>query len=220
MAISLYNQPISFKKHIPIAKCAVKDRITEGKAAMTLSELDCNDIKDLYDIEDLQENRFDFREPILINMANKYLHQGNTQAPDYSYYITTGAYDYNRLYERKEKKGNFYVMESPRSGIVGICQTHREDDNVLVDYIATKKESLYKYVGQTMLTALAKKALTENATKFIISDPVSTAFRFYKNKCGFKEDNYEENFYMNEQDIQEFEKRTKEKTQSSIEIIG
>ena len=98
MAISLYNQPISFKKHIPNAKCAVKDRITEGKAAMTLSEPDCNDIKDLYDIEDLQENRFDFREPILINMANKYLHQGNTQKPDYSYYITTGAYDCNRLY--------------------------------------------------------------------------------------------------------------------------
>lgn len=220
MTISLYNQQISFKKHIPIAKCAVKDRLTDGKASMTLSELDCNDIKDLYDIEDLPENRFQFREPILIGMANKYLHQGNTQAPDYAYYITTGAYDYNRLYERKDKKENFYVMESPKSGIVGVCQTHRENNDVLVDYIATKKESLYKYVGQTMLTALAKKALTEDATKFIINNPVSTSMKFYKNKCGFREDHYQENFYMNEEDMQKFAERTQAKTHSNIEIIG
>lgn len=221
MSISINHQPISFKKHIPIAKCEVKDRLSDGRnAQMTISELDCHDWQDVYEIDDLPMNRFEFRESLILNMANKFLKQGHDEEPDYEHYFVTTAYDYNKLYHPDRPDSNFYVMESPKSGIVGICQTHKENDKVLVDYISTKKECLYKYVGQTMLSALAKKALAENATEFVINNPVTSAMKFYTKKCGFKEDSEDENLYMDKTDMQEFTKRTQAKTNSTINIIG
>ena len=104
-----------------------------------------------------------------------------------------GNYTPNVVAEFRKNGNSTYVMENKKGEYIGICQT---DENIypMVNYIETvpkgssfKNEREYRFVGETFLTFLAKKA------KAIGEDLAIRGVRnhkvvkdFYFKHCGFE----------------------------------
>lgn len=189
---------ISFGAKIPIALCQIKNAKTNEPTSATIYEYDCKDPQDVWEIERINSKlNWYFANNIGIRADLKY--QG------------CKSYQNNGIYSIEDINGK----------TICLCCTEEYAANTKVKFIETKTGGKYKYAGQAMLAAIAKRMLTnQKQRKMIISNAQEGAFGFYE-KCGFHEDNSEAeykiiNYQMPRKEMPFFIRKTEEKTQGGI----
>ena len=195
---------ISFLGKIPVASCNVYDKQQNKYVNAIFSEYDCKDIEDIEEVGDLDMS-WDFRDLYTSGMHEKFLKK-DTQKP-----ITDT---------------NYYCMQNPNGDVIGVCKTKSTDDEIGVKLITSERDGKYKYVGYTMLAALAGLVLLGNKEKLAIKAALSDVCGYYKDVCGFREC-YSPmkylgiNFEINAEEAQAFIKRVEEKTKGEmVNFIG
>lgn len=192
--------PISFGKKIPITRCQIKDNKEKKFVPVTFYEIDCKDDKDIEEIRKLP-GVWSYNKPIYSNM--KYIH--------------------NRLRNPEEYiSESFYEMQTDDGEIVGICQLNNRFPDLKLEYIESKGDNRYKYVGQTMMASIAKIAKRMKFKRIHIPVPVITAENFYVTKCGFKHCNDDsKGLYMNTSKTKNIQKKAEANINSQIiDLMG
>ncbi len=152
---------ISFGKKIPVAKCQIKDSVSNKMVNATIVEYDCNDISDIDEIKNLED--WTYSKCISDSMARVYKTK-KYLTPSYSY----------------------FAIEDNKKDIVGIAATKSIGDQLVLDSIESSPNKEYKYVGKNMMTFLKNFALANGLNKIYVPIAVESARDFYIRKCGFK----------------------------------
>ena len=106
-------------------------------------------------------------------------------------------------------------MHDEQGQLIGIAQTQTKNGICNIEYIETKPNNEYKYVGQAMVTAIGRETIARNGYTLTVLTPIDEAIPFYTNACGFKV--FGDFFLrMNQNQILELIKRTEQKTNASI----
>lgn len=89
----------------------------------------------------------------------------------------------------KGKRGDWMVLAKYKNEICGFVQLIKENDNIIIDLIAVKKNFQGKGVGKTMLSYVKDKCANSN-TSFFVGTQLSNinSINFYSN-MGFKINN-------------------------------
>ena len=192
--------PICFGQKFPIMKCNVKDERHNKYAEVTLSEYDCKDYSDIKEVnEQCKHWEFGF------NFADDM----NIKRLDY-------------LAGREPYPANYYVMEDKNKKIIGLCETVDFGNDTNIEFIEAKRNSGYKYIGQTMLAMMGKILLKRKGENLCVAHPYIEAVPFYTDKCGFdsvKDDKHIFSLFMNNQQIKDFIERVQGKTNAPIKEI-
>ena len=156
--------PISFGQKTPLTKCHIRDNVNNKFVPATFYEIDCECENEIDEVKKSIEG-WRFSGAILQNMQKEHDKVQN-------------SINFNNK--------TFYEMETDDKEVVGICQIRKFPPELILEYIETKGDEKYKYVGQTMMASLGNVARHENLKKIYIPVPLLTARSFYVDKCGFK----------------------------------
>jgi hypothetical protein len=186
---------VSFGKKTPVMQCNVRDVWNNKPAAVTLSEYDC---KDYSDIKEVYKSCEDWT------------------------YGSSFAIDMNKKRERyldgrELFPNNFYVMQDKNKNILGICETLDMDKDTNIEYIESKRDNGYKYIGQAMIAMVGRILLNRNGKNLYVLNPYPGAINFYTDKCGFE--TVADYLVMTNNKINDFINRVQRKTNSEISEI-
>lgn len=195
---------ISFGAKIPIAKCKIQNRKTGQFENATVYEYTCTDSSDVDKIKKItakQDWQFGF--DILNDMRWKnYILEKDLKKHSYRVNST-----------------HFYTLENSRRKTIGLCET-QENDALIVDLFETRTKGKYRFVGQTMLAALARKVLDVPSSSFlVIQNALPKSLDFYKKVCGFGQeikDGDEIYFVVDKSQLQSFVNQTEQRTNGEI----
>ena len=111
-----------------------------------------------------------------------------------------------------------YEIKTDDDETIAICRTWQTGENSCdIEYLESKPDSQYHFAGQTILASIAKEELKRNCEKLTVLSPIASAYSFYKKACGFR---YNDDFLeMNKYELQDFIKRTEQKTKHKLEEI-
>jgi len=183
---------ISFGQKIPIAKTQIKSLKENAFVGATVYELDCKDESD-FDEVDLSQTNWNYNLDILNNMRLKY--QSSIDTKEY-----------------------FYILQGRDSETLALAQINVDDRNVAsLEWLDSKENKPYKFVGQTMMATLAKEILKKGGHCFVVSCAKDDSKPFYINKCGF-EDMGKDRLYMDEVQMKKFILKTEEKTGTILDL--
>ena len=156
--------PVSFGKKIPIMQCQIKDTKQNKFVTAKLSKYDCNDYKDIIEVSK-SCSKWYFINNIVNNMNIKYERQKNNQ--------------------QDKIPLDFYILENEEGKTVGICETGNSKESTNIEYIVSKHDNNYKFIGQAIIAMIGKTVLDRNACRLYVANPAPSASGFYINKCGF-----------------------------------
>ncbi|MBQ8886986.1 MAG: hypothetical protein IJY61_04725 [Candidatus Gastranaerophilales bacterium] len=185
---------ISFGKKIPIATGNIQNRKTGEFERATVYELDCRDESDFQEVL-LSRKDWNFNWEIYDNMQHKY----------------------NVLAHRiKMNPDFFYILQTKDNETVAMAEISKWENNLFsIDWLDTKINNPYKFVGQTFLACLAKESLANGGSAFAVLESMEDAIPFYTDVCKFT-DCGKSGFHMDKEQMREFISRTEERTQASI----
>ncbi len=187
------NISISFGKKIPKMQFQIQKKDTKEYVPAIFSEVDCTDDTDYTEVKNL-DRHWAFKN----NIAERIEQKNSIQR-----------------YFKQKTNISIYEMHDNIGQLIGIAQTQTQNGVCNIDYIVTKPNNEYKYVGQAMITAIGKETLSNNGRVLTIMTPVDDAIPFYTNACGFKI--FGELFLkMTSNQILELIKRTEQKTKAPI----
>ena len=186
---------ITFGAKIPIAKCRIQNRETEKFENATIYEYTCDDAKDIAAIKRITAN-FDWI---------------------YGYDIYTNAW-WKYAKDEEYNHNKFYAIENNHGKTIGLCET-KENSDIIIEFLEAHESKKYRFVGQNILAALAKKALINRGKKLIIQDAQAGAMKFYRSDCGFiheaKHDDSVD-FIVNRHQLYKLIQQTENRTQGQI----
>lgn len=156
--------PISFGKKIPITRCKIRDNKENKFISATFYEIDCKDEDDINEIKNLP-SIWKFNRAVSKYMQDTHLQMENP---------------------KKDISKSFYEMRTDDGEIVGICQLDGQFPDLKLEYIESKRNNRYKYVGKTMMASIGKIAQHKKFKRIHIPVPIISAENFYIEKCGFK----------------------------------
>ncbi len=187
------NIAISFGKRIPKMQFQIQKKDTKEYVPAVFSEVDCKDEDDYNEVKNL-DRKWTFRNHIAQAIEEKDVVQ--------------------RFFKQKSNK-SIYEMHDEQGQLIGIAQTQTRNGICNIEYIETKPNNEYKYVGQAMVTAIGCETIARNGYTLTVLTPIDEAIPFYTNACGFKV--FGDFFLrMNQSQILELIKRTEQKTNASI----
>ena len=187
--------PVTFGKKIPIAKCHIKDLKNDKYVAATCYKIDCTDTSDSSEIWKL-DGDWEYNDVVAHNIDEKHRH-------------LEGIGVQNSL--------DFYEMQTDKKKeIIGICQVNKTFGDIRLDYLESKPDKGYKYIGQSMLAILGEVAKSEGIERIYIPTPVEEARSFYRDKCGFKEAKDTTAMYMNKNKFKKLKIKAERNTHSKI----
>ena len=186
---------VSFGNKLPITKFQVQNIKTGSFEKATLFEMNCNSVKDIFDMENTK-GHFSFKEQIINNMWKK-------------------------IHKHKQFNDvNFYKAETEQGKTIGICETYKGPYYKDITYISSEKSRNYKYQGQAMLASVGQTILKDTKLlNMVVTTPLNTAMKFYKEICGFDEITVGKGnllLQMDRSKIIEFIKAVEKRTQSGI----
>ena len=184
---------ISFGKRIPKMQFFIQRKDTEEFVPAIFSEVDCKDYEDYTDVKKL-DRKWTFKDSIAQRIAEKNSMQ---------------------LYLKKSTGTSVYEMHDINGELIGLVQTETQNGICNIEYIESKPNNEYRYVGQSIVTAIGQEALTKNCHLLTVLAPVDDAIPFYTNTCGFKRFG-EFSLKMNFKQIQELIEKTAQKTNAPI----
>lgn len=200
MKISFGKNQISFKKTL-VAKCAVLKKDN--------TSIPC-EIYNLTEKEDL-----DYFEKI-----------PNKKDWNKARYLCYLQDDLQTLDEKKNRK--IYTIESQNGDCLGYSEVDYNEngtneilllETVPTQNFANKDKATFKYIGETLLSFLVKKAKKEKA-KLIELQATIFSINFYKNKCFFKSPKKEiDPIYLKKRDFSKLIAQNEKHTKSTIELI-
>ena len=156
---------VSFGKKIPIMQTQIKNLQTGNFEPATVFELDCKDAEDIEETGSLEKNSFGFANRITSNMRFKHRQ------------FTKGIKDNN----------SFYILQNKSGETLGIAQTEEGiKKGHQLEYLETKYDTNYKYVGQTLLASISKDIMKKDGIRLSIFSPIPSAIKFYQDTCGFQ----------------------------------
>ena len=85
-----------------------------------------------------------------------------------------------------DTRGHYLLMRK-NGEIISICRTSQEKEDLKIDYLESKPQSNYRFAGQMILAGIAKEAIKNACTRMTVPVPVSDAWDFYEQACGFRE---------------------------------
>lgn len=187
------NISISFGKKIPKMQFQIQKKDTKEYVPAIFSEIDCTDDTDYTEVKNL-DRHWAFKN----NIAERIEQKNSIQR-----------------YFKQKTNISIYEIHDNIGQLIGIAQTQTQNGVCNIDYIVTKPNNEYKYVGQAMITAIGKETLSNNGHVLTIITPVEDAIPFYTSACGFE--TFKELFLrMNSNQILELIKRTEQKTKAPI----
>lgn len=187
------NIAISFGKRIPKMQFQIQKKDTKEYVPAVFSEVDCKDEDDYNEVKNL-DRKWTFRNHIAQAIEEKDVVQ--------------------RFFKQKSNK-SIYEMHDEQGQLIGIAQTQTRNGICNIEYIETKPNNEYKYVGQAMVTAIGRETIARNGYTLTVLTPIDEAMPFYINACGFKR--YGEfSLKMNIAQIYKLIKQTELDTQAEI----
>ena len=158
------NIAISFGKKIPKMQFYIQRKDTEEFVPAIFSEVDCKDEDDYTDVKTL-DRKWTFKDYIAQRISEK-----------------------NSLqqYFKKLSDTSVYEMQDASGQIIGLAQTETRNGVCNIEYIESKHNNEYRYVGQSMVAAIGREALDKKCYKLTVDAPIDEAMPFYINACGFK----------------------------------
>ena len=122
----------------------------------------------------------------------------------------------------------FYVLETEDEKCLGYCQVVTDEEEYDELYILETKPSEIadnenrqrKYIGETLLSFLVKKAFKKGKKQFLINYPAPSAYFFYEDKCGFKYDRKQERLALTPIASEKLISQNEKHTNGKIEIIA
>ena len=185
---------ISFGKKIPIAQCQIQNIKTNKFEPAIIYELDCRDESDLLEARK-PKSKWEYAKYIHENMCDKYRYGSFSQ-------------DFDGCY--------FYILQDKNGKTLGMAQTEEiYEDAFDLAYLDTKKEKNYKYVGQTLLAAVAREVQKKSGDILSVFGAVDSAMDFYKKTCGFKIGEFDRPYILYEE-IPNFIKQTESRTNAPL----
>lgn len=183
---------ISFGRKIPLYNCQIQDIKTGEYTPATCYEYDCKDEDDYIEVRNLH---LIFKKDIALNMEIK--HNEET-------YLNTKSND------------SFFALQKGQE-VLGLAQISTKNGFDNVEYITTKPNDKYKYIGQTLLACIGKEVLNKNNYQMTVNTPIESADPFYK-RIGFKKyGEYPLDVYkMNTDEIKTFIDETEHTTKAPI----
>lgn len=189
---------LSFGRKIPINQIRVLDKQQNKFVDATFYEYDCKDLQDVQDVYDLSDE-WSFSHILADGMHKQYL---------------------CNFVNMPNSKFHYYCVKNDKNVTLGLCATQEDDKEITVEFIESKPFSLLKYVGQSMLSSLAQKALLTEKEKLKIKGSLSDVKAFYEKVCGFTPINsqnqlFTSSFEMTSEELPNFIERTQDKTLKS-----
>ena len=191
----MHMSPVSFGKKIPIMKCQIKDIKQNKFVSAKLSKYDCKDYNDIVDVSRSCPN-WCFINSILNDMYTKYV-QGGTE----------------------KFSSDFYILENEEGKAIGFCETKSSKESTNVEYIVSKHNNNYKYIGQALMAMVGKAVLDRGAFRLYVANPAPSASGFYVNKCDFSridESSLLSPLYLEKDGIERFIDKFQCRTESKI----
>ena len=187
---------ISFGQKIPIAKTQIKSLEENNFISATVFELDCRDKSDLDEVN-FNNDDWHYDTDIRENMRDKnsIFNRRNIEIPNY-----------------------FYILQTQENETLAIAQIDINKRNTAsLEWLDTKTNKPYKFVGQTFLATLTKEIFKKGGHNIVIPYAIREAMPFYINKCGF-ENLGKNRLYMNESQMKKFINATEEKTGPILDL--
>ena len=181
---------VSFGQKIPIALTQIQNRQTGKFEPATVYEVDCKDKKDY---EEVAYDGFNwcFSLDIAGNMCDKYNDKN------------------------QDSKSSFYILQNQNNETISRVQIdHLWQNKYSLEWLDTKQDNGYKYVGQNILSVAASEILKKGGNSLAIFSAIESANSFYSDTCQFEK--VQGFFYMNEQQMKDFISRTEERTHSKF----
>ena len=158
------NISISSGQKNPKMQFQIQRKDTKEFVPAIFSEVDCNDDNDYDEVKTL-DRRWTFKDLVAQRIAAK----GVTQR-----------------FFNETSNISVYEMHDLNGQLIGIAQTQTKDGICSIEYIESKPQNEYKYVGQSMVAAIGREALDKKCYKLTVDAPIDEAKPFYINTCGFK----------------------------------
>ena len=185
---------VSFGQKIPIALGQIQNKQTGEFEQATIYEVDC---KDEYDYIETRNDSKDWNFPFEFwrNMQRKYFIWKEHKAVE---------------------PNHFYILQNQDYKTLGRIQVDENNDKkYTVEWLDTKTNNGYKYVGQNLLAASAREVLRQYGKSFVVLSAFDDAVPFYLDTCQFT-DCGKYGFHMDEKQMQEFIARTEKRTNGPI----
>lgn len=151
----------SFGKKIPIMQCQIKDVNQNKFVGAKLSKYDCKDYDDIVDVAN-SCSKWCFINNIIKDMEVKY-----------------------SRHKPENFSSDFYILENEEGKAIGLCETRSSKDSSNIEYIVSKHDNKYKYIGQALMAMVGKSILDRGGSRMYVANPAPSARGFYTNKCGF-----------------------------------
>lgn len=200
----------AFGKKVPLAEIKLKDKEKNKFVPARIYELDCTDTSDIDEVMKA-DGKWAFKASIIRNMNAKYsvrrISNGNYGPTSILGERTSGEYNV--------ANNRFYVTQLKDGSTVGMTQVHNRNSSLCIDFIESREDKRYKYVGQTLLAALGMDLLKHDGKRILITAPTDSAVPFYVDKCGFQE-SINSQLKMNKKNIKKFIRRTQKHINSPI----
>ena len=191
---------VSFGKKIPVMQCQIKDIKQNKLVGAKLSKYDCKDYEDILEVSN-SCSKWCYIRNILKDMETKYIKQNRGKE--------------NILYD-------FYILENEEGKAIGFCETESSKECSNIEYIVSKHDNNYKYIGQALIAMVGKSVLNRGGHRLYVANPAPSANGFYTNKCGFirlDERSFLSPLWLEKDGIEDLINKFQEKTQSEISDI-
>ena len=131
-----------------------------------------------------------------------------------------------------QKNMEFFVLEdSSEQGLGYVTIEHytnsEKKKNTNVEfletcpaYIGQKRKREKKYIGETLLAFIAAKSKKENKYSVRIPSPTSSALPFYRNNCGFRDEEVDKALVLHSDKFDTLLKDNAKHTDCKVELIG
>ncbi len=188
---------ISFGKKVPISTCSIYNKEAQKYERATLYEIDCIDEDDIDYLSDIcSDGPWEFKESIVYDARSKYL--------DLKYYMFPS-----------DLMTKYYSLEVKNGEVACLCETQPLYGDTNIRYIESNPYKKYRYAGQVMLANIAK-LIHGTSQDLEIHIPTVWARSFYSKVCSFNEDCTGFGYKLSQKDLEDFIKRTEERTKGKI----
>lgn len=185
---------VTFGQNKLVALAQIQNKKTEKFESALIYEIDCEDEFD-YTRARNDSTGWHFTEEFPNNILCKFL----------------GLAKFNR-----QDPCSFYILKNDDNETIGRVQIDKQDRGLYtVEWLDTKENNGYRFVGQTLLASAAKEALEKGGTALLVPSPMEDAEGFYKDVCEFQ-DCGKSGFYMDEKQMKSFISRTEKRTKCPI----
>ena len=201
---------VSFGGKIPVYNFGIRNSDEKQNKIATLYNYDCEYEDELHEAADLS-GFYMYNKRIRTSMEVKHL-----------YYDTIKMLppDIATWYNKDKPNSNFYIAKVGDNEPLGFCAVFENDGVKTIKYIETKPNTKYKYVGQGIIAAIAKEALKNGDEHLEITNPYKETIDFFVDKCGFNKKT-DKILYMKAEELEDFIKKTQEKTSTNvIDLLG